>query len=333
MYTDFYTRLGAAGGTDALLQTPQDLTGVTTAGVLSTNYVDLETQRRSLGEGEPVFLALNVNTSLASATANVLVDVELLGMPYPLAGAILTFADTAINTGTDVFTVPGHGLRAGMVGQFTTATTLPTGISASTNYYVVNPTTDTFQVSATPGGSAVNITAAGTGPHTYTLTPSLAFVDANVTTGTDQIAITDHQFAPGTLCTVANVGGALPTGLAASTHYYVHVVNANAIKLSTTPAGTPVDITAAAGGGAHILTWVPQILARTTVPLGRLAAGHAVAMRVQPLPDSPHSPRHRYWRARITPSATLTAGKVFVDLVLNAPSPRLFYPSGFSVLR
>jgi hypothetical protein len=38
---------------------------------------------------------------------------------------------------------------------------LPTGLSANTRYYVVGATTDTFQLSLTEGGAAIDITAQG----------------------------------------------------------------------------------------------------------------------------------------------------------------------------
>lgn len=70
---------------------------------------------------------------------------------------------------TDLITATAHGLSEGDVLQFTTATTLPAGLSLATDYYVISPTTNTFKVSATRGGTAVNITDAGTGAHTYHL--------------------------------------------------------------------------------------------------------------------------------------------------------------------
>ncbi len=57
----------------------------------------------------------------------------------------------------------GHGLEAGSPVMFTAAGgTMPTGLTADTAYYVVNPTPTTFQVAATPGGAAIATTAAGT---------------------------------------------------------------------------------------------------------------------------------------------------------------------------
>jgi hypothetical protein len=38
---------------------------------------------------------------------------------------------------------------------------MPTGLTAFTTYYVVSPSTDTFSVSATKGGSAINTSSTG----------------------------------------------------------------------------------------------------------------------------------------------------------------------------
>ena len=56
-----------------------------------------------------------------------------------------------------------HGLANGeRVAVFNVfAESLPTGLSEGTLYYVVGVTTDTFQVSTSSGGSAVDITAGG----------------------------------------------------------------------------------------------------------------------------------------------------------------------------
>lgn len=64
---------------------------------------------------------------------------------------------------TDTFTSFGHGYANGdrvMVADLQSAG-VPTGLTEGTLYYVVGATTDTFQLSATLGGSAVNGTADG----------------------------------------------------------------------------------------------------------------------------------------------------------------------------
>ena len=68
---------------------------------------------------------------------------------------------------TDIITSAGHGLLNGTTVILTTTTTLPAGLSLSTTYYVISATADTFSLSATLGGSAINITDTGTGTHTW----------------------------------------------------------------------------------------------------------------------------------------------------------------------
>lgn len=73
------------------------------------------------------------------------------------SAANVTFQDSG-----DTVTLNGHGLCNGTVVSFATIVTT-TGISTSTNYYVVNATTNTFKLSATYGGSALTLTNDGTG--------------------------------------------------------------------------------------------------------------------------------------------------------------------------
>lgn len=71
-------------------------------------------------------------------------------------------------------TSTAHGLVAGQPVRFSnTGGALPTGLTAGTTYYVISTslTANTFQVSATPGGTAIATTGAGTGVHTFTAQP------------------------------------------------------------------------------------------------------------------------------------------------------------------
>ena len=67
-----------------------------------------------------------------------------------------------------VITWNGHGLNANDPVQFTTTGALPTGFVTATNYYVVGAsiTTNTFQLSATAGGTAITTTGSQSGIHT-----------------------------------------------------------------------------------------------------------------------------------------------------------------------
>lgn len=79
------------------------------------------------------------------------------------------------DAGTNVLTSAGHGLNNGDQLNFTTTGTLPGGLEAydynypwgGEIYYVINKTTNTFQVSLTQGGSAIDITSAGSGTHDW----------------------------------------------------------------------------------------------------------------------------------------------------------------------
>lgn len=75
-----------------------------------------------------------------------------------------TFTVTVATPG--VFTANGHSLVNGDIVKFTTTGALPTGLVAGTKYYVIASTTNTFEVSATYGGSAINTTGSQSGTHT-----------------------------------------------------------------------------------------------------------------------------------------------------------------------
>lgn len=76
-------------------------------------------------------------------------------------------ANFTANASTDIITSAGHNLHNGDPLTVSSTTTLPAGLSAGVTYFVISVTTDTFQLAATPGGSAINITSAGTGTHSF----------------------------------------------------------------------------------------------------------------------------------------------------------------------
>ena len=70
-----------------------------------------------------------------------------------------------VNPATDVFTATGHNYTNGTrLNVFiASGTLLPAGLAANTAYYARDCATDTFKVSLTDGGAAIDITDAGTG--------------------------------------------------------------------------------------------------------------------------------------------------------------------------
>lgn len=115
----------------------------------------------------------------AAAVDNSSTDTEPsdeMGLVYeasPTAGSFSsyskTFLDADVNTGTETITISSHGFTNGdVVSVSNSGGALPTGLSANTEYFIVGATTNTFQLSATYGGSAINITGAA-GGGTYTI--------------------------------------------------------------------------------------------------------------------------------------------------------------------
>jgi hypothetical protein len=113
--------------------------------------------------------------TFATASADIAID------PTRIVGWILADASTAgvvryygefvgtaqafvAKASTDTFTAIAHGLANGTkVRVWSVGLALPTGVSAYTTYYIVGTATDTFQLSATSGGSAIDITGNGSG--------------------------------------------------------------------------------------------------------------------------------------------------------------------------
>lgn len=91
---------------------------------------------------------------------------------------ILTANFTAATT--DICTSTAHGLKNGDMMVLSTTDTLPAGLAINTVYWVIEASTNTFKLSASPvphyttydtqpPAPAVNITDTGTGTHTFTM--------------------------------------------------------------------------------------------------------------------------------------------------------------------
>jgi hypothetical protein len=89
---------------------------------------------------------------------------------------ILTFKELNVDTNSPaspcVFTHLNHGLDNNDKIQLTTNGTLPAPLAVATDYYVVNKTVDTFQLSTVMAGAAINTTTAGSGSHRFIAAPT-----------------------------------------------------------------------------------------------------------------------------------------------------------------
>lgn len=69
--------------------------------------------------------------------------------------ATFTFVGADVNTGTGTITETAHGLLTGQVIYITTSATMPLGLTASTPYWVIKITNDTFRVASSYANSQV----------------------------------------------------------------------------------------------------------------------------------------------------------------------------------
>lgn len=73
-----------------------------------------------------------------------------------------------------------HGLLAGSQVRLTTTGALPTGLAANTTYYVIPVDANSFQLSATQSGTAINTSGSQSGTHTMTATSITAQLLATI---------------------------------------------------------------------------------------------------------------------------------------------------------
>ena len=125
-----------------------------------------------------------------SVPVGTMVDCACIGAPggwllaYGQAVSRVTYSDlwAVLHTGATVtvtiaspavVTWTGHGLLPGAPISFATTGALPTGLSASTTYYVISAglTSNSFEVSTSIGGAAVNTSGSQSGTHSGTYAP------------------------------------------------------------------------------------------------------------------------------------------------------------------
>lgn len=115
---------------------------------------------------------------------------------------IETFSPSAVDTGTDIITITAHGLEDDDPVMFSNSGgALPSPLTSTDIYYVISAATDTFQVSLTEGGSAVNFSDQGTGTHTVQ-----KFKYSTAIVNRTNHTITSNSAADPTVITSANHG-------------------------------------------------------------------------------------------------------------------------------
>jgi hypothetical protein len=90
------------------------------------------------------------------------------------AVATMTIATTAVNTTTNVITSNAHGLVNGAELNYNNqGGTSITGLTSGNDYFVVNKTTNTFQLALTSGGDPIDISGTGNNSQTFASTGQL----------------------------------------------------------------------------------------------------------------------------------------------------------------
>lgn len=110
-------------------------------------------------------------------------------------------ASATFSASSGTFTSNNHKLDNGAAVQLSNSGgALPSAFATQTTYYVVNRTEDTFQLSATRGGSAITSGDDGTGTHTWTRGSKITVESVGVTDTTPaQVLLTLHEWDTNTL--------------------------------------------------------------------------------------------------------------------------------------
>lgn len=208
--------------------------------------------------------------------------------------ATMTIASPAVITSN------AHGLVVGSRVYFTTTSALPTGITASTDYYVISAglTANAFEIAATPGGTAINTSGSQSGVHTLWITPwgagdhSTTFnvpdlrgrtpvgagtgtaVATFVSRSTNTITVnglspnSNNEFQTGQAVTYHTSSGVM-TGLTNDTIYYVIRISNTSFQLASTlanaQAGTVISLSS---DGSGTQTFTLSLTARNLADTG-----------------------------------------------------------------
>ncbi len=162
LYVAWFTALptNAGGGTEpstgayarvAVTRNQTNFPATNSTGLISNNTaINFPQATANLGK------ALGFGIYDAATAGNLLEWGELLGL-----GMVSTVDPT-----TDIFTSTAHGFTDGtQVVLRTSNGANPGGLNETTAYFIRDSTTNTFKLTTSPGGTAIDVTSAGNGTH------------------------------------------------------------------------------------------------------------------------------------------------------------------------
>ena len=252
--TTWYEVTAIASDTSLTISAPVTLSAGTSYVIEEIRIAVACTNATLINGGVHLIKGLNYSTfANGGTTIPEATTVDNIRASYLLTDARINGAHTQTFTVTiaspGVFTVNNHGLRNGDVLIFTTTGALPTGlVAATTAYYVINAATNTFQVSTSLNGTAVNTSGSQSGTHTV---HSYAKNVSATLALDDEVSKTDHSiylvstYTTSASITEYNMRAALTVGAMGSLPNIASGTSSSAYVLSTTTqtvTGTPSQV-------------------------------------------------------------------------------------------
>ena len=135
---------------------------------------------QALGKGNLIVsVTTGGSTLILGDTPNL--SAASVGNPVALPTITKTFLPTDVSLINNSITSTAHGFNVGDIIIFTSTGTLPSPLAANTQYYVVNTTTDTFEVAGNLTGTPVTLSTIGSGTHSaftkYTAVAAITAID------------------------------------------------------------------------------------------------------------------------------------------------------------
>ena len=240
-----------------------------TAANAQTNYAaynaDYVVPAAIAGSAETTWtVAADPYTMDFSSAGTTLTATRNIGALRIIGGTLLTSVDIA----TETITLTGHTFVDGNTVVFGSGA--PGGLTAGTTYFVVSSAVDTFKVSATLAGAAINLTSAGTSPTVIPASANTLALSTGNNLGTNGI-LNGSPYAisitPGTGGTVT-----LPTTSAGQLHV---TTGSNAITISAPITDNTGALTLVKNGsaGSLILNGVNLFTGDLAINAGTLQIG------------------------------------------------------------
>lgn len=201
-------------------------------------------------------------------------DTVIIGTWSPFSGPLL-LNPTSYSAGT--FTTSGANSIANdtpvvlgkLLNGSSDSSTYPTGITKGTVYWTINATSTTFQLSATPGGSALSLSGSMTGTinvaENYQTGSTFGQLKILTSYASSTWTLNAHGMVDSTpiifgVDTVFPVNNAAtsydssiyPTGITKGVTYYVKNAATNTFQISASPGGTALTLTGSMTGTPHI---------------------------------------------------------------------------------